>query len=1759
MMDGGADVSTVHHRDVHGYFIALQKYFNDAETKHDRSNSPRAQKARAKLLKLSASQFYELSTDVYDELQRRINEDQSQPDYLLPRATFHMKRNQARQKLANLSQTRFNDLVDDILFEIKRRGYNVSPNADTSDRGSGSKAASNKQSNSEKGKENHNSRNTKSSVSDGSLSQIPPTATIQTSKVIPQKASIDWSSEEEENEDADNSRPKDKQAESRKTDALETNKGDFKSNKKPNLPHINSLQQPNTTPLLSASESCHYGDLIDSPVLTEAGNPLLEESPSDDLNKAQDSNADKSANGKQEDAGAEFPTNQTELDQLNEEIAALKRENASLKQNRSLGGFTSNENFERDLNSLSAELGTLSVENEQLREKVSELEFKTKNMVPKQLMPLKTKHEETDNLNIKPLFDRNSMAKYAANDGSIPFESVEEFHTLVQKLFESLQSRDDELGRNLFENISRLSHTVSQLLLLVDVPEFKDEVLLLRASLSHTITAIRYYAVYGALLPKITVQAAISELAFAFCNLVRSCKIKGNEQMILNFSRKTAVIDGTKDQIPPQTPEDSTPSMVFKSSSLHNPSEIMKFSDTTQDDVSPVKPLKITQKASVSPSGRTPTPRKISSGLLFGSMVSTKSTSSQSNGSGTGFSFDKTRELNAISPTSAHHDGSNVNLRLAKVEPTDNIPTLSKASRPDGGFSFEKTRGSPPKDGEPSKVSSDKDDPDKTLNGETDTFKKSTLTSKSTAVDGPTVIPTSPNAASPSLNRMEDSNEYFAGNADSALQMKNRDHKGVGSGVAESRDTESSPLGTPGVDKAEKARITKSKPTDKSPGKSENIDTKSPASQSSKEEPKKGSKLKVSGSEALKSTVKNPNHETKPKQGNEKLSNNHERKSKQHNSSKTDQKDVSEKHEIKSKQHNNTNKIGEDDVSDNHDHQDSKSKKAPGRSFTDKLRTFANNAGIGLRVEKDLNKQIGGVETKDNGLKSDENKIADKKRSLTIDTGKSKKINNSDVSPNSSSNKSMGGIKKSGTIPSFGAKESGIEKSHDKKHRSNDKEDVHTTKKLGNNRHSEKQSTENLKKQNSVTDKGAQNGKEIRKPSEQKKRAETSKSPKNEQKSASTVKLNGHTKKDEVTTSGKSNSSNKEISSDQLVPNDKAGKKDENFLDINSGDLKANGTKDGVIPSVTLNDGNGETDITPRSKLDFVGAKKVNGVQEADDVPEKLPNFYFNNIPVPAPTNSLLTDKLKKSFADIPSEDETDDISDINNSPYMSDDGSSFHAFKQSWREESTGRSSPLAQQQSFHDENTAVRKMAGGLNITKETALRKDSDIDSKVATNGPRDLQKGFDGSEEHGTTDNGDGKANPSWKGMEELPKGTTLQSLESVKTDSTAKKDSSRKTETKDSRESVNESRVDTVNRQKNSMKENGFASDLSADSGVKLNYDFEFEDESGALADNRNPKANSASMNDKSAFKGGNRLVASDKPYNKSRGYDPSGSPALPGTVEQRSHLNGEKTSKGEYTEDLNADPSFKQNGDASKTPTSKSVTATTPKLQSVKLTKTHASKGDDFMRSPAIPKTPVAKSPALKTPASKGSTTRSPFRSPATRDEDFDDDRDISFDVDAFDIANPDNTLSELLLYLEHQSLQVIATIQSLLTSIKEPHATKGNLRKESNAINQVIRQMVDATSVSMNQSRNASLKEHGSWVVKSLEDCYLRMTTLCQLKRDGEYVDKSGDDEFADKHFKQRLAGIAFDIAKCTKELVKTVEEASLKEEIAFLNARLN
>ncbi|GMM29491.1 Spa2 protein [Martiniozyma asiatica (nom. inval.)] len=169
-------------------------------------------------------------------------------------------------------------------------------------------------------------------------------------------------------------------------------------------------------------------------------------------------------------------------------------------------------------------------------------------------------------------------------------------------------------------------------------------------------------------------------------------------------------------------------------------------------------------------------------------------------------------------------------------------------------------------------------------------------------------------------------------------------------------------------------------------------------------------------------------------------------------------------------------------------------------------------------------------------------------------------------------------------------------------------------------------------------------------------------------------------------------------------------------------------------------------------------------------------------------------------------------------------------------------------------------------------------------------------------------------------------------------------------------------------------------------------------------------------------------------------------------------------------------------------------------------------------------------------------------------DEDIyeeDDEEDEDFDFENFNTLNPDNTLHQLLLYLEHQTVEVINAIQKTLGYIRNPKATKGLLREGAEQINLVVKQMAEGTSTLMNQSRYVESMGHARYVVEVLEECVKRM--------EGMYDDdKSKDGEFAGKNFKQRSAGIAFDVARSTKELVKTVEEASLRDEIAVLDSKL-
>lgn len=1108
-----SELTEAQQQDVFQYYITFKTFFEATDSNKDRSSSTRAQKARAKLLKLSPLQFYELSTDVSDELNRRIDEDQDQPEYLLPKASFHVKRNQARQKLAKLSQTRFNDLIDDILYEIYRRGYDRSKDKAKTDEPTHEQqvpAEENELDNHEKTREEGN-------VDEQPNNDTTTSSSVQPLLVIPKKASIDWSSDEEEPHNEEETSP------------METKSKDI------------SNMIENTFQKAADIQENEYKE-----------SPVLQQKSESDLNDTPDLNKDSESNFNSKDKVYESNNVSFEYDQPHdnysttndfqslyksaEDFSDSKDLDADVttdsvdKGVKTLDSTTSvEERYQKDFIQLNSEIRDLSIENEQLKQRISELEIEIKSpskakRTESNLQPLDTKKVLQKLMDENILNDVKNLENYFDANGYISVdvvqnirENVNQIYSIIYENYNSKRDNYDINGKLLFKHMAQISDSVAKVLNMVDLPEFNDQTVILKAAISHAITTLRYYTTYGPLIPVITLQASITEVLFAFCTIVKSAKIKVDDKKTLfdEFgSRQKTDSSADKESVPnfPSTPvvgekQGSTPF-------FEKPKDVDSFLDHGEE--SPVKPLKITQKAINSPK---------------------------------------------IPPATTSRKPSGTGLFSLKID-TKSMDALSK------------------------------------------------------------------------LN--EDSNELDANSTPSKSKTINEDNvmKGGDLGVV------------------------------------------TPAKESEKNE--------------------------------------------------------------------------EEDKKD-----------------TDKAQTTEDK-----KIEQP-------VLTSKEPIPESKNSNVDEEKNLS-DINKAQS-NNIDLSSGNIGNEAIQTPKENG-FPVFGT----IERA-------------------------------SLKK----------------------------------------VDL----------ASPNSNSS----SHSQSTTND-------------SKDTKPSGL--GIIKNM-------------------------------DEIPEK-----------------------KKSDTQSDSELESD---------------SSY-----------------------------------------KYEPIKKEVDLN-----------QSGVDTNINHGDGEKGATNS--------EIATEKETKIIEGKEATETNKKETLKPTENKDKISEAKETVGTVPNKKDNILKNEQEESEESE------------EEESEE-----------------------------------------------------------EDDSEDNESEDDDEDD-----------------------------------QGDE--------------------------------------DDDNEQGSDINFDIDAFDIENPDNTLSELLLYLEHQTMQVISTIQSLLTSIKEPQATKGNLRTESNAINGVIWQMVDATSVSMNQSRNANLKEHGSWVVQSLEDCAMRLTALCKLKKDGQLLHEENDEEYADKNFKQRLAGIAFDVAKCTKELVKTVEEASLKEEIDYLNARLN
>ncbi|CAI4607049.1 ASG_G0034650.mRNA.1.CDS.1 [Saccharomyces cerevisiae] len=1492
-MGTSSEVSLAHHRDIFHYYVSLKTFFEVTGENRDRSNSTRAQKARAKLLKLSSSQFYELSTDVSDELQRRIGEDANQPDYLLPKANFHMKRNQARQKLANLSQTRFNDLLDDILFEIKRRGFDKDLDAPRPPLPQPMKQEVSKDSDD----------TARTSTNSSSVTQVAPNVSVQPSLVIPKMASIDWSSEEEEEEQV---KEKPNEPEGKQTSM------DEKKEAKPALnPIVTDSDLPDSqvlardiTSMARTPTTTHknYWDVNDSPIIKVDNDIDNEKGPeqlkSPEVQRAENNNP----NSEMEDKVKELTDLNSDLhlqiEDLNAKLASLtsekekekKEEKEEKEKEKNLkSNYTIDESFQKELLSLNSQIGELSIENENLKQKISEFELHQK------------KNDNHNDLKITDGF----ISKYSSADGLIPAQYILNANNLIIQFTTRLSAVpigdstaiSHQIGEELFQILSQLSNLISQLLLSADLLQYKDQVILLKASLSHAITSIRYFSVYGpVLIPKITVQAAVSEVGFAMCNLIDSAKIKsdsngesttsneGNRQ-VLEYSSPTATT--------PMTPTFPSTSGINMKKGFINPRKPASFLNDVEEEESPVKPLKITQKAINSPiirpsssNGVPTTSRKPSGTGLFSLMIDSSIAKNSSH---------KEDNDKYVSPIKAVTSASN-----SASSNISEIPKLTLPPQAKIGTVI------PPSENQVPNI--------KIENTEEDN-KRSDITNEIS------VKPTS--SIADKLKQFEQSSEKKSSPKENPIAKEEMDSKPKLSNkfITSMNDVSTDDSSSDGnenddADDDDDFTYMALKQTMKREGSKieKNNDSKLPANIVELDLHESPESVKIESPESIKEITSSEMSSEMP------------------------------------------------------------SSSLPKRLVEDVEPSEMSEKGASVESvrKKNFQEPLGDVESPD---------MTQKIKSLGM-TGKA-------VGPESDSRVESPGM--TGQIKSLNMAGKVVGPEADSRVESPGmKEQIKslgmTGKVVGPEADSRVESPgmkEQIKSLGMTGKIAAQ---------------ESIKSPEAARKLASSGEVD-------------------KIESPRMV-------RESESLEVVGNTIPSNMTVKMESPNLK-----GNTVSEPQEiRRDIASSEPIENV----DPPKVLKKIVFpkavNRTGSPKSVEKTPSSAtLKKSGLPEP------------NSQIVSPE---------------LAKNSPLAP-------------------IKKNVELRETNKPHTETIT------------SVEPTNKD-----ANTSWR-------------------DADLNRTIKREEEDEDFDRVNHNIQITGAYTKTGKIDYHKIPVDRKAKSDAEVHTSEEDIDESN----NVNGKRADAQIHITE------RKHAFVNPTENSQVKKTSHSPFLNSKPVQyeNSESNG----------GINNDIKIKNTGE---------TTAHDEK---------HYSDDDD--------------SSYQFVPMKHEEQEQEQNRSEEEESEDDDEEEeDSDFDVDTFDIENPDNTLSELLLYLEHQTMDVISTIQSLLTSIKKPQVTKGNLRGESNAINQVIGQMVDATSISMEQSRNANLKKHGDWVVQSLRDCSRRMTILCQLTGDGILAKEKSDQDYADKNFKQRLAGIAFDVAKCTKELVKTVEEASLKDEINYLNSKL-
>lgn len=605
------------------YYMTLNKYFNtnkiESSPSSDRSKSSRAVKARKRLLNLHTYQFFELITDVHDEVERRSSSDREN-EYLLPQDDLHLKRNQARQKLANLSMKRFLDLVDDLSFEIRRRQYDLDPQFDDPVQHADESEVVEEKVNSSPTVANNIGSSTTATDNEEPEKSISTKPSVQ--QVNVKKASMHWSDDEDEHAEPEEKDTNISEIElpagfSRQNVNITNNSTEAPSFKKPSVENVNHVEKDFALHAANASINkkneevekalqLKIDDLTNNNSSLITKNNILNEE-----NTKLKEKLDLEIQNKNH-LVKELSNNEEIINHLRSEVESNNKSNDN-KQYQA-----------KNYMNIVSDNKQLSIENEDLKQKITDLEIANKLLNT-------TEGIKTD------MFD-GTISNYGEeyfSQGIIPVDYVNEFQSKVVEFSKKVQEYNpQQSNKNLFLSAINLSDTVTNIVKSVEMQDSKqlytEYCILANTSSTHLITTLKYQSKFSAIFPKIIIQNALLEILGSLYQLVYNAGCSMNEGNIQSSPSVRAKRNLTSRSI----------SDISKSSEK----EVVSLEKATNEyNDSPVRPLKITQRMSSLPQiddlagaastngGNMSATRKHSNTGLFSGMLLTSKEKEQGN------------------------------------------------------------------------------------------------------------------------------------------------------------------------------------------------------------------------------------------------------------------------------------------------------------------------------------------------------------------------------------------------------------------------------------------------------------------------------------------------------------------------------------------------------------------------------------------------------------------------------------------------------------------------------------------------------------------------------------------------------------------------------------------------------------------------------------------------------------------------------------------------------------------------------------------------------------------------------------------------------------------------------------------------------------------------------------------------------------------------------------------------------------------------